>query len=87
MAAGKPVVATDIDGYRGVVTDQAEGLLVRPGDTAALVGAIERLAGDPALRETLGCRGRRKAGAFDWGRVAGDVERIYTELLSGRPRA
>ena len=85
MAAGKPVVATDIDGYRGVVTDQAEGLLVRPGDTAALVGAIERLAGDPELREAMGSRGRRKASAFDWCRVAGDVERIYAGLLDGRP--
>ncbi|HVP57689.1 MAG TPA: glycosyltransferase family 4 protein [bacterium] len=83
MAAAKPVVATAIDGYRGVVTDQVEGLLVAPGDTAGLVGAIERLARDRELREALGARGLRKASGFDWSRVATDVERLYATLLDG----
>jgi len=84
MAAGRPVIATDIKGYRDVVTDGAEGTLVPPGDTDALVRAMERLAGDATLREAMGTLGRSKAGAFDWMGIARRVELLYTGLVEAR---
>ena len=59
MAAGVPVVCTDIHGYREVVRDGVEGLLVPPNDPAALADAIARVLGDAALASA----GRRRPGA------------------------
>src|SRR5258708_16883720 len=50
MAAGRPVVASDIPGYRSVITPEVTGLVSTPGDPAALAQSIVRLASDPALR-------------------------------------
>ena len=58
LAAGKPVVAYDCDGAREVCRDNETGFLIKPGDTAALTNRLLQLAGDPALRERLGRRGR-----------------------------
>jgi colanic acid/amylovoran biosynthesis glycosyltransferase len=58
MAAGLPVVATRITGVPEVVTDGHDGLLVAPGRADLVVGAIERLAGDPGLRVSLGANAR-----------------------------
>jgi glycosyltransferase involved in cell wall biosynthesis len=54
MAAGLPVVASRIGQLEKVINDGVNGLLVAPGDAAALAGAIERLASDPALCIRLG---------------------------------
>ena len=54
MGAGLPVVATRVAGIPEVVTDEVTGLLVPPGDATALGAALARLAGDAALRTTLG---------------------------------
>jgi glycosyltransferase involved in cell wall biosynthesis len=54
MAHGRPVVATAVGGLRDAVEDGVTGLLVPPGDTAALRVALERLLGDRGLRERLG---------------------------------
>lgn len=58
MAAGLPVVSTDVIGIPEVVRDGSTGLLVPPDDPAALAAAIERLWSDPALACALGDRGR-----------------------------
>lgn len=58
MAAGLPVVASRLSGIPELVTDEVSGLLVPPGDDDALADALERLAGDPALRARLGAAGR-----------------------------
>ena len=60
MAMGLAVVASDVGGMREMLSDGAEGLLVPPGDPAALCHALERLAGDPALRAALGARARAR---------------------------
>jgi glycosyltransferase involved in cell wall biosynthesis len=60
MAAGLPVVATDVGAVRWILADGECGLVVPPGDAAALAEAIGRLAGDAALRAALGERGRRR---------------------------
>ncbi len=59
LLAGCALVASDVGGVPEVVIDQTTGILVPPGDPAALVKAIERLAGDPGLRGELVNAGRR----------------------------
>jgi phosphatidyl-myo-inositol alpha-mannosyltransferase len=80
MAAGVPVVASDIPGYRDVLT--AGGVLVPPGDPAALATALERLLGDEAERARLGAAGRREAARFAWPRVAEQVVGIYRRVAA-----
>jgi glycosyltransferase involved in cell wall biosynthesis len=63
MAHGRPVVATAVGGLRDAIRDGETGLFVPPGDAAALRAAVERLLGDPALRERLGVNARADAEA------------------------
>ena len=60
MAAGLPVIASDIAGNRALVTDDQSGLLVPPRDVRALSMAIVRLIEQPALRVALGSRARQE---------------------------
>lgn len=84
MASGKPVIASNIEGYAAVVTHGVEGLLVPPKDAAALLTALQDLAVDPGLRERMGERGRGKAQEFGWERVAQRVLSYYERLLYER---
>jgi glycosyltransferase involved in cell wall biosynthesis len=61
MAAGLPVVATDVGGVAEAVVHQETGLLVPPGDPAALAHALRLLLEDPALRRRLGAAGHDRA--------------------------
>jgi glycosyltransferase involved in cell wall biosynthesis len=61
MAAGLPVVASDVGGVAEAVVHGETGLLVPAGDAAALAGALERLLADAALRSRFGERGRERA--------------------------
>ncbi|MBC8263875.1 MAG: glycosyltransferase family 4 protein [Anaerolineales bacterium] len=81
MAAGRPIVASDIDGYRGVLADGEEGLLVQPEDERRLADALVRLLKDPALRERMGRQGQATATDYDWHKVAQQVLDYYRELL------
>jgi glycosyltransferase involved in cell wall biosynthesis len=85
MALAKAVVATDVAGIRDAVRPGVNGLLVPPGDDAALAGAFARLLADPALARALGDAGRATAGAQY--RAAAVVERLqalYEGLLARR---
>jgi phosphatidylinositol alpha-mannosyltransferase len=82
MAAGKPVIATSIEGYGEIVRDGIDGILIRPGDTGALVDAMTRLAVDEAARLAMGRSGKVRARNFDWSRIAGRVEQVYCDLRS-----
>jgi phosphatidyl-myo-inositol alpha-mannosyltransferase len=77
MAAGTPIVASDIHGYKGVVRRGREGLLVPPRDPKGLADAIGRLVDDPALRVQIGAAGQRRAEDFSWPRVTAKVEAYY----------
>ena len=81
MAAGRPVVASDIEGYSSVMTHGREGLLVPPKKDDALADAISVLLKDPGLRASLGANGRRKADEYRWESVAGQVLDYYGEFL------
>jgi glycosyltransferase involved in cell wall biosynthesis len=61
MAIGLPVVATDVPGHRDVVIHGETGMLVPPGDTAAMAKAIASLVSDPARRRAMGVIGRWRA--------------------------
>jgi colanic acid/amylovoran biosynthesis glycosyltransferase len=60
MSAQIPVVASRLSGIPELVEDERTGLLVPPGDAAALATALQRLYDDPTLRSRLGCAGRDK---------------------------
>lgn len=81
MASGKPIVASDIAGYRSVLSYGQEGLLVEPENERALAGTIVRLLKDPALRQRMGQRGRAKALEYSWEKIARRVLDYYQEVL------
>ena len=87
MALGVPVVATDIPGYRCVVTHGREGLLVPPRDPASLAAALETMLRDRELRAGMGARGVRTASRFGWDQVASDLERIYHSVVGASQEA
>jgi phosphatidylinositol alpha-mannosyltransferase len=82
MATGRPVVCSDIPGYREVLQAGRQGLLVPPGDEPALAAALLRLLADPALRARLGAAGRQRAAGFDWEVVTARVEAAYGTALA-----
>lgn len=83
MAAGVPVVASDIAGYREVVRDGVDGLLVPPKDAGALAAAILRVLSEPELAATLGAAGRSRAETFSWQAVVPRLEAVYDRVLGG----
>jgi len=79
MAAGKPIVATNIEGYASVVDSGTEGILVKPKDEDALASALVSLANDKGLREQMGAKGRAKAEAMSWPVIAQRTLDFYQE--------
>ncbi|HET9672889.1 MAG TPA: glycosyltransferase family 4 protein, partial [Actinomycetota bacterium] len=77
MAAGLPVVATDIPGYREVVAHGVEGLLVPPRDPEALAAGLVRVLTEPGLSARLGEAGRERARSYDWSIVVDRLEALY----------
>ena len=82
MAHGRPVVAGDVGGLRDLVVNEETGLLVPPGDVAALRVALTRLLDDAALRRRFGEAGRaRIAEHFTWERFTDETLRAYEDAL------
>lgn len=77
MAAGLPVVASDIPGYREVVRHGKEGLLVPPCDARALAEATTELLQHPELADRLAAGGRERVQRFRWDVVAAEIEEAY----------
>jgi glycosyltransferase involved in cell wall biosynthesis len=81
-AAGKPIVATAMGGLRDIVADGETGLLVPAGDRAALAAALQRLIGDPGLRERLGAAAHRRAAGFSAEAIVPRFEQAYEVALA-----
>ncbi|HEU4989336.1 MAG TPA: glycosyltransferase family 4 protein [Gemmatimonadaceae bacterium] len=81
-ACGTPVVASNSPGIRESVKHGETGFLVEHGDTAAMAAAMDRLAGDRALVESLGVTARRFAETFTWERAAEQTERHLARILA-----
>ena len=82
MAQARPVVATAVGGTPELVVDGETGLLVPPGDSAALAGAISGLLSDRELASRLGEAGRLRAERrFDPERMARRVLEVYEDVV------
>lgn len=82
MAVGRPVVASGVGGVLSLLDDGKNGLLVPPGDAAALEVAIEKLTDDAELRRTLGARARESIdAAFNWNQIGRQYELLFQSLV------
>ncbi|HET8672293.1 MAG TPA: lysylphosphatidylglycerol synthase domain-containing protein, partial [Thermoleophilaceae bacterium] len=82
FASGTPVVASNIAGYRDVVRDGLDGVLVRPSDPVELGEALDALAEAPERRARMSVAARERAERFAWPRVAGEVENAYEDAIA-----
>ena len=81
MAAGTPVVSTDIDGYRNVATDGENALLVEAGNAQALASAMSRVIADPRLATRLTDAGRIHAQSYSLDALADHYVVLYEKAL------
>ncbi|WP_239340111.1 glycosyltransferase family 4 protein [Frankia sp. CiP3] len=82
MAAGTPVVASDIDAFRRVLDDGQAGRLFPAGDAAGLAHTLAELLADQAERNRLAERGRAVVAAYDWPTIAKRIAGVY-EMVAG----
>jgi glycosyltransferase involved in cell wall biosynthesis len=88
MACAVPCVGTSLEAVPEIVRDGETGLLVPPGDVAALAGALARLLADPARGRAMGARGRERVlEEFRWDLVAERLERALVEAVAPREAA
>jgi phosphatidyl-myo-inositol alpha-mannosyltransferase len=83
MAAGAPIVASDLEAFRRVLRGGQAGELFPVGDPAALAHAAGRLLDDPRRRASLSAAAREAVRAYDWAVVARDVVAVYETVVSG----
>jgi phosphatidylinositol alpha-mannosyltransferase len=86
FAAGTPVIASQIAGYRDVVSDGVDGMLVPPADPQALAEELQRLWLEPERRIAMGEEGRRSAGRYAWPRIADEVTDTYERAMEPPPQ-
>lgn len=88
MAAGKPVVASSIEGYRGVLEGTGAGTLVPPEDDGALADALTQYLASESLRLEAGANGLQAAQGYSWEKVAKQLVEFYEESIANRaPRS
>ncbi|WP_101394157.1 glycosyltransferase family 4 protein [Phycicoccus duodecadis] len=83
MAAGAPVVASDLPAFVRVLDDGRTGVLHEAGSAPGLAAAVLALLGDPARRTSLSAAGRERARVFDWEPVSRQVMAVYETALAG----
>jgi phosphatidyl-myo-inositol alpha-mannosyltransferase len=81
FAAGTPVVASDIAGYRDVVRDGVDGVLVPRGDATALAETLRDLWLDPTRRVAMGQAAAKHAERYAWPHVAAEVLDAYADAM------
>jgi phosphatidylinositol alpha-mannosyltransferase len=87
MAAGTPIVASDLPGYRRVARPDVDALLTAPGDTAALAAALKRVLEDADLGASLRASGSARAEEFSMRSLAEQYVRRYEALVGDAPPA
>ncbi|MBI5558042.1 MAG: glycosyltransferase family 4 protein [Deltaproteobacteria bacterium] len=84
LAAGIPVVTSDVPGCRDIIRNNENGILAPAGDVEAFVLAIENVISDNELRQTLCRNGMMDAQRLDWSRVAGQYAGVYEHVIKNR---
>jgi phosphatidylinositol alpha-mannosyltransferase len=85
MAMAKPIMASDIEGYAGVISDGVDGVLVPPKDNRSLARALIELLNDEPRRREMGAQGRAKALKLGWDTIAGTILDYYQRVLGEPP--
>ena len=85
MAAGRPVVVSDLPGLADLVVPGANGFVVPPEDTGRLAACLLRLSENPDRREVMAAVARRHVTRYDWPVVAQRYLDLFTELIADRP--
>jgi len=83
MAAGAPVVASDLDAFRSVLRGGRAGELFATGDAADLARAVGRLLDHPERRASLSAAASAAVRIYDWPTVARDVLQVYETVVTG----
>ena len=86
MAAGSPVVASDLDAFRRVLEHGRAGVLFRVGDAGALATALADLLDRPDRRAQLAAEAKVAVSAYDWPVVAQRVLEVYNLAIEANPR-
>jgi len=81
MAAGAPIVASDLDAFRRVLRGGRAGELFTSGDPADLAAAIGRLLDDPQRRASLSAAASAAVRDYDWSKIARDVVKVYQAVM------
>ena len=81
MAAGKPVVASDIEGYSGIISHGQQGLLVPCKNSEELAKSLSLLIENPELARRMGAKGSQMVQKYRWAVVASQVEDYYEVCL------
>ena len=82
MAAGRPIVASDLPSLREVLRHEQNALLVEPGNPQALVAAIARIKDDPELGRRLAAQAVQDVREFTWARRAERLEAFFAEVTA-----
>lgn len=81
MASGLPVIASDIDTYRQIVTNEVDGLLYKRADATALSSAILALSHDSNLRKRIFQNSQVTASQYDWPKIVDKYAQLYNVLV------
>ena len=84
MAAGKPILATNVGAASWLVNDGLNGFVANPGDSRDLAKKILVLMHNPCMRKSMGENGRQKARAFIWKNIAEQTLRYYRQISGQR---
>ena len=82
MAAGLPIVATQVDGAREAIIDGDNGFLHGPHDVEGMAKSVLKLVENPALREAMGSRGKSRVSEFDIDTSVRALESAYQKWLA-----
>jgi phosphatidylinositol alpha-mannosyltransferase len=85
MAAGAPILASDLDPFRRVLDDGRAGTLFRTGDPAALAGSLAGLLDDPGRRARLAAAGTEVVAPYDWPVVTRQILAVYETVVAADP--